>query len=87
MSTGSPILVVDNVEKIYAGGRTRFIDLFYVPIWSFLHWVLVASPRGDAEVLASATQAHALAASGHKIGHARTFIPARHDRGRSRLGR
>jgi hypothetical protein len=46
--------------KIYAGNRPRFIDLFYVPIWSFLHWVLVASPRGDAEVMALATEAHAL---------------------------
>jgi len=46
--------------KMYAGHRPRFIDLFYVPIWSFLHWIPVAHPGMDAGALEKAQEAHAL---------------------------
>ena len=46
--------------KMYAGHRPRFIDLFYVPIWSFLHWIPAAHPGIDAGALEKAQEAHAL---------------------------
>ena len=49
---------------MYAGHRPRFVDLFYVPIWSFLHWVPEGRPGMDAahikDVLEKAQEAHAL---------------------------
>lgn len=46
----------------YSGGDGDFFRLFYVPVWSFLHWVPAAAGRPlPPEVLASAREAHALA--------------------------
>lgn len=49
-----------NELKMYAGHRPRFIDLFYVPIRSFLHWIPAARPGLDPDVLEKAQEAHAL---------------------------
>lgn len=45
----------------YSGGGGNFFSLFYVPVWSFLHWA-PASARLSAErdVLSAARTAHAL---------------------------
>lgn len=46
----------------YTGGDGDFFRLFYVPAWSFLHWVPAAAPRLAAPgVLDHARTAHALA--------------------------
>ncbi|HST61377.1 MAG TPA: hypothetical protein VLK84_21915 [Longimicrobium sp.] len=45
----------------YAGGGS-FFGLFYVPVWSFLHWAPAAAPLPPpAQVLGTARTAHALA--------------------------
>ncbi len=48
----------------YRGGHAHFIDLFYTPIWSFLHWVpagLTPERRAkNAPIIEQACQAHSL---------------------------
>jgi len=49
---------------VYAGPRPRFIDLFYIPIWSFVHWVPEAAQRAELvrvpSMIEHAQEAHAL---------------------------
>jgi hypothetical protein len=45
--------------KAYSGGEKNFYSLFYVPVWSFLHWATTDVPA-SAEIRATATTAHAL---------------------------
>ncbi len=45
----------------YTGGDGDFFRLFYVPIWSFLHWVPAAAGPIAAELREEAQEAHALA--------------------------
>jgi hypothetical protein len=50
------------ILRAYSGGDGDFFRLFYVPIWSFLHWVPRALPgRLDPALLGDARTAHALA--------------------------
>jgi hypothetical protein len=50
-----------SIIKGYAGGKDNFFALFYVPVWSFLHWAPAAAQREVAhEALSEAKTAHAL---------------------------
>lgn len=44
----------------YPGPGRRFIDLFYVPAWSFLHWAPALFVRNDDGALSDAREVHAL---------------------------
>lgn len=44
----------------YPGPGRRFIELFYVPAWSFLHWTKVLCVGKDDSVFSEAREAHAL---------------------------
>jgi len=50
------------VLRNYPGGDGDFYKLFYVPIWSFLHWVpaAVSEPTAGDELLLTANTAHAM---------------------------
>jgi hypothetical protein len=45
--------------KAYSGSDQNFYSLFYVPVWSFLHWATTDLPA-SAETVATATSAHAM---------------------------
>src|SRR5438876_2059154 len=45
---------------VYSGGRKDFFSLFYVPIWSFLHWMFVDRPDASADLKNTARTAHAM---------------------------
>jgi hypothetical protein len=50
-----------SIIKGYVGGKDNFFALFYVPVWSFLHWVPAVTQREVAhEALSEAKTAHAL---------------------------
>jgi len=44
----------------YSGRCGEFYSLFYIPIWSFLHWTLVNQPSVSAEVRILARTPHAM---------------------------
>ena len=44
----------------YSGGDGDFYRLFYVPIWSFLHWVPLTCNLADVELINASKTAHAL---------------------------
>jgi hypothetical protein len=45
--------------EAYSGGDKNFYSLFYVPVWSFLHWATTEVPA-PAEIVTTATTAHAI---------------------------
>jgi hypothetical protein len=50
-----------SIINAYAGGKNDFFALFYVPVWSFLHWAPAVAQREVAgEALSEAKTAHAL---------------------------
>lgn len=50
-----------SVVSSYSGGDRNFFGLFYVPVWSYLHWAPAAARRAvDKDLLAAAKVAHAL---------------------------
>lgn len=45
---------------VYSGQRGDFFNLFYVPVWSFLHWAVVDRADAAADLKKAAHTAHAL---------------------------